>query len=119
MAKPVSNNKNTTIYKVTANNTDMVRFVTAEAGIGDRKVIVTAKAQLRQTEASSIGNASKRRMNPLWDHHRHQFLNATSFKVEVVQEHEIDASIKLKQHVVMALNRKHLQLASVVKAIEK
>lgn len=114
MAPPASNNKKTTIYKVTANNTDMIRFVTADVDATDTKVIIRARAQLRSTEASSVGNASKRRMNPLWDFHRKRFLNATSFKVEAIDDVAVELPPdKRTQHVVMALNRKYLLLATM------
>lgn len=100
------------IYKVTADNTDMVRYISGEADYKDRKVITQALAQLRSTEASSIGNAAKIRINPCWREHRRLFLKAESHKVEAVETHDDEGTPKRKQHRIAELNRQALEVAS-------
>lgn len=100
------------LFKVTADNTSMARYITAPADSTDQTVIVKIKAQLRSTQGSSIGNAAHHRINPLWNEHRKRFLEAKNHKVERKSILTHIESPNKRQHMVANLNRAALKDAS-------
>lgn len=101
------------LFKVTANNTNMVRYITGMSDFTDRTVIARIKTQLRSTMGSSIGNAAHYRINPLWQEHRRLFLSADKYMVEKTMTFaEVDESNSNRQHFVAELNRTALRAAA-------